>query len=282
VSPLPPAPFGEPELHYWRRRGNRRVRKVRRIRSLLRHWPVVVANLAGAVFVVLLGIRAVSLLMSSEAFALEAIVVEGTHRTTPARVEAHLRDFVGESLLVLDLAAVASRSTQDPWVESATVKRVFPDVLRITVTERTPAALALLDGLVHVVDDAGRLVGPVGPALAEDHPVITGITASNEGDRRAALERGAAVVRHLRESCPSMVEDTSELDLSADDVVVLTPRTPGPRILLDPELPSRNVLAYLDRRPDIEARVGHARWVDLRWRGRIVVSPEPPNERGSE
>jgi len=51
--------------------------------------------------------------------------------------------------------------------------------------------------------------------------------------------------------------------------------------LLDPERADRNLLEYLALEDEIGRRVGAATYIDLRWRDRIAVMPEPSNPRES-
>jgi cell division septal protein FtsQ len=266
---------GEPELHYLRRQGNLRVRKARWMKNLLRPWKVVVGNGVAAALLLLGGIRAVTQILSSDAFALNRIEVEGTRRTTADRVEAQLHGFVGQSVWRIDLDDVAARATEDAWVQSASVKRILPKALRVQVVERTPTALALLDGSVQVVDATGTSIGAVGPGLEEDLPVLTGLGELRGEARRGRLEQGVAAVQTLSAAVPDWIDQISELDVSAEDAFVVTTRKPGPRIVLEPQAADRNVATYLARRRDIETRVGSAASVDLRWRGRITVLPTP-------
>jgi len=274
---MTPTPIGrgEPELVYLRRQGNLRVRKARWLRNLLRPWKVILLNLAAAALVIVGGIRAATQLMSSDAFALSKIEVEGTQRTTSRSVEARLHEYVGRNLMQLDLDEVAGRSQSDPWVRSASVRRRFPSSLQVSVVERTPAALAVLDGLVQLVDTSGTPIGAVGPGLQEDRPVLTGLSGLRGPALASRLEEGVAALEAIRASAPEWIDQISELDVSEAGAFVVTTRTPGPRIVLDPSAADRNVRAYLERRRDIETRVGASETVDLRWRGRITALPDP-------
>jgi len=261
-----------PGLRYLRGRGNRRVRKVRRLRGLLRVWKVLLWHLVPAALLVLGGIRGIRHLASSTSFALETVEVQGALRTTPTAIAARLQPFLGDNLPELDLEEVAARVAQDPWVLQASVKRVFPHTLRVIVTERTPAAWAVLDGLVQLVDETGVAIGPVG-SDAREFPVLTGLDALGSDARRAALQRGVRAVGRLRQATRSWIEDVSEMDLSLSDRIGVVTREPGPLVLLDPEEAERNVGPYLELRREIEDDVGPIASVDLRWRDRIAVLP---------
>ncbi len=65
-------------------------------------------------------------------------------------------------MVTMDASEVAARVETLPWVLGAEVTRVWPQTVRITVTERTAvAAVAGIDGLV-LVDGTGRILGPAG------------------------------------------------------------------------------------------------------------------------
>lgn len=267
-------PVPGPDRRYWRRRVNRHVHKARRVRTLLRLMGIVAANLAiGTVLVVSAGSVARHFATSDE-LAVREILVEGTARTTPEAVRAVLQPFFGRNLVDLALDDVAKTAMRDPWVKEATVKRILPETLRVSVTERTPGALALVRGLVYVVDDGGFVMGPAGPELPYDLPLLVGLDAHKGKDREAILARGVAFLMRLNAAFPAWTRGISEVDLSQSDRVVVTRLEGGPQILLDPEQIDRNLGAYLALKPTIARKVGDAVRVDLRWSQRIsLLSP---------
>jgi cell division protein FtsQ len=263
----------EPDRRYWRRRVNRHVRKARRVRTLLRWAGIVAANVAiGAVLVASFASVARHFATSDE-LAVREIEVEGTSRTTPDAVRRVLAPFVGRNVVELSLEEVAKAATLDPWVKDALVKRILPHTLRVSVTERTPGALALLRGLVYVVDDGGFVMGPAGPELPFDLPLLVGLDGYAGKDREAALARGVALLLQLHGSFPAWTRGISEVDLSQADRVVITRLEGGPQIVLDPERVDRNLGAYLALQPTIARKVGDTLRVDLRWSQRISLLP---------
>ena len=141
--------------------------------------------------------------------------------------------FDGRNLAGLDLDRVAADATRDPWVRNASVKRVLPDTLRVSVEERTPAALAVVNGLVHVVDGTGFVMGPAGPGLAFDLPVLTGFDGLRGDDLSRALAESVDRLAALRRASPGFAAGVSSLDRSSPDrlavetaaVIAATPRT---------------------------------------------------------
>lgn len=266
-------PFLEPDRRYWRRHANRHVRKARRLRMAGKWAAIVAANLAVAAVLIASGATAVRHLTTTARLAVDSIEVTGTRRTTPDAVRAALATFQGKNLADLELAAVAAAAGNDPWVKSASVKRVLPGTLRVHVVERTPGALAILRGVAHVVDDGGFVMGPAGPGMTFDLPVLTGLDGADDASLREQLARGVALLAALRDERPALAAVLSELDLSAPDRVTARTAPGEPALLLDPDRIGRNVDAYLSLRPLIARRVGPAETVDLRWSRRIGVLP---------
>jgi cell division septal protein FtsQ len=271
-------PFPEPDRRYWRRRVNRHVRKARRSRALLRWAGVLAANLAIGVVLVALGASVARHFATSDELVVREIAVDGTSRTTPAAVRGALAPFIGRNLVELSLDEVARSATRDPWVREATVKRILPGTLRVTVTERTPGALALYHGCVYVVDDSGFVMGPVGPDLPYDLPLLSGLDGRRGKDLEAALQGGVALLMRLHEAFPEWTRGISDVDFSRSDRVLVNRLEGGPQILLDPDRIDRNLGAYLALQPTIARKVGDVRRVDLRWSQRISLLPATEND----
>lgn len=82
------------------------------------------------------------------------------------------------TLLTLDVAAARSRVESLPWIESATLVRVFPDKLRVELRERQPAAVWHDGERTALVDGEGRLLSYVAAsALPAGLPHIAGAGA---------------------------------------------------------------------------------------------------------
>ena len=273
-------PLLDPDRRYWRSQVNRRVRKARLVRLLGRWGAVLSVNVA------VLAVLAVSLsgafrhLTTTSRLNVSEIRVVGTERTTPAAVREVLHGFEGRNLLDVDLDGVAESAHVNPWVLDASVKRILPHTLVVAVRERTPAALALVRGTLHVVDETGFVMGPLGPGLVHDFPVVTGLGRLAPDRMSEALARGVAILRRLRETNPQWAERISEIDLSRPDRVGIVRAEPGPKIYLDPDHVDRNLDDWLRLQAEVSRRVGDVEYVDLRWSRRIALHPsEPPSSR---
>jgi cell division protein FtsQ len=262
-----------PDRRYWRRRANRRVRKARRTRTLLRWASVAAVNLAILGLLAFSGSRALRHLTTSPEFALSNLRVEGACDATTERVRSSLAQLEGRNLPELDLSWVTERVRQDPSVLSCTAKRVFPHTLRVTVTEREPWVRARIDGHGYLVDRTGTVIAPTEPDASVTLPVLTGLDRLTDAQRQSALERGAAAVTMLGEHAGEWVKTIRELDLSRTDRISVLTANSGTRVILDPGRVDRNLRQFIALEDDILDRIGPASYVDLRWSDRIAVMP---------
>jgi cell division septal protein FtsQ len=259
----------ERDSHYWRRRANRRVRKARATRHLGRAAVAFLAMLVLSVAMSRSGSRLWTRCRHSPRLAVSKIEVEGTVRASPESLRDRLSGLLGQNIIDLSLDRVAELVAHDPWVLSAAAKRIVPHTIRVTITERRPSALAIIGGVPHVIDSTGFVLGPSGPELSDDLPVLSGLDGLDETALVRALQRGAWVGERLGK----WGEEISELDLSQSDRVIARTIDPGPEILLDPLRAERNVGRYLELREEISYVAGPVTSIDLRWRGRISVRP---------
>ena len=104
-----------------------------------------------------------------------ALIVEGTfQRVTPIQVEAALDPALSQSFLTLDLDELKEAVAAIDWVDTVRLSRVWPDSLRVYVTEHQVAASWGARGLLntrgelftrearHAYPELPKLAGPDG------------------------------------------------------------------------------------------------------------------------
>ena len=103
------------------------------------------------------------------------------------------------SLLFLDVADARTRLEAIPWIAEATVRKLYPDRLQITVTEREAFALWQQQGKVHVIAADGTvLAAKVEPRLAALPFVVGNGAAVKARDFLAVLDRYPSVRDQVR------------------------------------------------------------------------------------
>ncbi|MCK7552252.1 cell division protein FtsQ/DivIB [Marinobacter goseongensis] len=86
-------------------------------------------------------------------------------------LERKAGDWIGKSFFATDLSDIKTELELRPWVESAAVRRVWPDRLEIEIREKKPLAYWNGDRLVS---RAGELFSPGNPEVAGRLPRLAG------------------------------------------------------------------------------------------------------------
>jgi cell division protein FtsQ len=81
------------------------------------------------------------------------------------------------SLVSFNALAARERIEKLPWVETATITRLLPDTLAISITERKPFAVWQLGDRETLIDAAGRRLGGIRSGGAPDLPRVAGAGA---------------------------------------------------------------------------------------------------------
>jgi cell division protein FtsQ len=105
------------------------------------------------------------------------------------------------SLLFLDVTAARAKLEAIPWIAEATVRKLYPDRLQITVTEREAFALWQRDGKVVVIAADGTvLAAAMEPRLASLPFVVGNGAAAKARGFLAVLDRYPAIRDQVRAS----------------------------------------------------------------------------------
>jgi cell division protein FtsQ len=136
---------------------------------LVAGFLLLLAALAG------LGFLVYKALGHSDFFQVTATNIQGCRRTTKNLILELSGVDVHSNMLSLELAKVRGSIEAHEWIESAEVRRVWPNMLSITVKERLPVAIvSRADGL-HYLDQHGAAFAPALPPEEMDYPFITGL-----------------------------------------------------------------------------------------------------------
>lgn len=100
---------------------------------------------------------------TSPQFVISQVTLTG-HQTLPEK-ELHdwLGPVTGENIFLLNLENLSSRLVRHPWIQTVSVRKVFPQNIVVDVMERKPYARIKLDQ-VYVMDNFGVLLALETPA----------------------------------------------------------------------------------------------------------------------
>jgi cell division protein FtsQ len=135
---------------------------------------------------------------------------------------------IGRNIFFVALAERRKQLEQIPWIEHATVMRLLPDQIRISVTERKPIAFVREGSQVALIDSNGVVLTEPPAMMAQHHysfPVVTGVESRDSlAGRRAKMDVYQRLVGELDAGGQHLSDQLSEIDLSdPEDARVLMP-----------------------------------------------------------
>jgi cell division protein FtsQ len=213
------------------------------------------------------------------------IQATGLTEVTRAQLLPVFGEDIGRNIFFVPLNERRKELEQIPWVERATVMRLLPDQIRVSVVERKPVAFTRHGQQIDLVDANGILLKMSAATMAEHHysfPVVTGI---DPGDPAASRrERMAMYLRMMAELDAGGKHNSaqiSEIDLTdPEDARVLMPEQ------------GRDILAhfgedhFLERYERYQAHIAEWRQqypqlaaVDLRYDDQVVLQMTTGKEK---
>ena len=199
--------------HYRRSPAERRLADVRRY--LLRNRYAVRFGAALLVLGLLCGLIAIGLpgavlrfggdirsrAMGEAGLKLKTVAVSGLDHLKSSDIRAALNLSAGIGLYDFDVAEARTRLLQIPWIADATLVRLPPDRLQISVRERAPAILWQHGKAFDAVDAQGNVIAGVSPMAYSALFRVVGAGAAQAAPAlMEALAKSPVVSRHV-ESC---------------------------------------------------------------------------------
>ena len=152
------------------------------------------------------------------------IQAEGLTEISRADLLPVFGEDIGKNIFFVHLDARRKELEAIPWVKRATVMRVLPDRIRVTLVERTPVAFTQMGGETGLVDAEGVLLTMSAATMAERHysfPAVTGLDVSykpgalaSAGDRRVRMGVYMRMMAELDANGQRNTQQISEVDLS--------------------------------------------------------------------
>lgn len=273
---LPKAP--SPRKNEWKDpQGDRAMKKTRRLRaekrSTLVRWAKVVTSTVCAA--VLIGVAATySGPALQDLLEIKTISVEGVYHLDKKQVLDLAKVKPGAPLHHIVTTVIKEQVEAHPWVKTAEVTRVPFHELRISVSERKPAAIVRTESQNFLCDEDGHVLNRLGQLDNEALPLVTGIDLPG-------LVQGTESVRHAVVSGIELARVVGEsfdgrLHVLADNPSNLVALVQGMRFQFgDGTLKEqwerfRRVKSTL-KAQNFDGLGGNVREVDLRYENRIIV-----------
>jgi cell division septal protein FtsQ len=221
--------------------------------------------------------RATEIALSSEALTVTRISVAGNSRMSKGEVLGLLDGLRGSNLLTADLDDWRQRLLRAPWVSDASIRRMFPGTVAVTIVEREPLGIGRINDSLYLIDSRATIVDEFGPNYAElDLPIIDGLASNDAHDGLLVDEPRAILAGRLLTELqrrPDLAKRVSQLDVTdvRNAVVILKGDTTLVRI--GDERFVERIQAYIDLAPTLHERVPVIDYVDLRFDERVYVRP---------
>jgi len=269
----------------WRQwEGRRRRRRVRRSLGAIGAALAVVALGAGGWF----GGRLAFSWVKNETgwLRIQKVEVVGLDRLSEADVLSAAGIHVGEYYFDADPDSAAARLSNVPLVKSAAVHRSWKRRIRIDITERRPAALALLERSVEI-DEEG-VVLPADPSgFTADLIIVRGLSGPIPlpGQRLAdpAALPAARLSARLASPMVNLAEQVSDIwAADPDSLVLVLMENAVPVNVGRGDIPERRLLAFAAVLHDLDDKEIEPEYLDLRFAEQVVVKPKAKVETKSE
>ncbi|MET3789937.1 cell division protein FtsQ [Aquamicrobium terrae] len=197
-------------------------------------------------------------------FAVDQIKVVGNQYTSEIDILDRLELNGWTALVGLDVGDARDRIASLPWVEHATVRKIYPDTLEVRVDEREPFAIWQQGRVLSVIEKSGRIIAPYTGGRLASLPLIVG---SGAPENAPVLLARIAQVPELAGRVKGYVRvGDRRWDLHLDNGVTVKLPEHG----IDAALER---LASMDREQDLLGRDIVA--VDLRIPDRVAVALSP-------
>ena len=134
-------------------------------------------------------------------FRIESVSLSGQRQVTREEILATAGVTGRTSLLFLDALDARERLKSNPWIADATVLKLYPGRLQISITERQPYALWQKDGRVSVIAEDGTVLEPYVARRFVRLPLVVGAGAEKKArEFLTLLERHPEILGQVRAS----------------------------------------------------------------------------------
>jgi cell division protein FtsQ len=144
------------------------------------------------------------------------IQVSGLAQVGRAELLPVFGEDIGRNIFFVPLAERQRQLEKIPWVERATVMRLLPDQIRVSVVERQPVAFARQGEGVSLVDADGVLLNMPAAAMSKHPYLFPSLIGINPGDplRKVRMAVYRRLLDELDSSGQKISEQISEIDLT--------------------------------------------------------------------
>ncbi len=206
-----------------------------------------------------------------------SLSVQGVHYASPAQIRHVFADDFGRSLYLVPIQERRHQLLAIDWVEEASVSKIWPNSVRVSIAERKPVAFVPLpdprrNGVsqLALIDRDGLILRPR-RAARFTLPVIAGVhETQTQAERRLRVRRVLAMFDALG----PLADGIAEVNASDPDNLVLEERIDGGivNLMIGDENYAERLKNLLEHYDQIKAKRPDAKLLDLRVDGVITAA----------
>lgn len=218
-----------------------------------------------------------TLVLEAEYFRLRNVEITGLQTVTEEEAFTLLALPAEISMWRLNLTRLGTQLSQHPYIHSVTLRRQFPNVLLITVRERTPALVVTVEGKPLLIDDEGVVLRAYAPEADPHFPSLKlskqPLPSPGTRLRQPEVERAFALLKIYQDSplADSLRVASFVVQPSGGSVWRFVSYD------FDISFGEEEILPQLERLPLVLRYIAQqhltVRAVDLSYRKRIVITP---------
>jgi len=199
-------------------------------------------------------------------FVVDHVDVVGEGRISEAEVRARLGVQPGDYLFDMDIETAQARVQSLSWVDTAVIRRLWPNRVVVHINERRPFALWQNNEIINVVDNSGFVITDANLPDFSTLPLVVGA---------GAAEHANSILSEIRMSrtLSTQVSSIAFVGQRRWDLVL----TDGTRVLL----PATGAGEAISRLDTYHAENGlldlDLERIDMRVEGRLMLKPRAQN-----
>ncbi|MEK6560822.1 MAG: FtsQ-type POTRA domain-containing protein, partial [Nitrospirota bacterium] len=208
---------------------------------------------------------------SDRHFTVQSVRITGNNFVTMEELSPYLQRVKGNNIFKLDIADMANRLRNNPWIKDVSVRRELPSSIAINIVERTPAVYINSKNGLYLSDEEGILLGEKG-ASSFGLPVVYGISLEGTGTgEKTNSEALFAAIRIKKElsSIPWIELPLTGIEVDGRSDITLHMR--GYRIKLGHDRYKDKLRRFNEIARDLNGKGIPYKEVDLRFDNQVVV-----------
>lgn len=237
--------------------------------------PAVSLDRIGRFLAAICALCALATFPASALFGLQAVTVEGNAAVPTSEILQRAGLAPGESVFRVDAARIRAAVLSDPRIQDVSVAIAFPHHVTIVVRERRPVAALAIAGAYILIGADGTVLARAStpslyPLLQLEHQALPGGRAGTVVPS-SDLRLGARVAGMIPDRLRSRL---GAVRITSGGEVVLQLRD-GVSVRLGGEHLADRLRTLPEVLDAVEARGQRVEYVDVRFRGSVVVRPIP-------